>query len=472
MKKVIITQSKDDGRLLLIEFDKERQPYHIHGNKAAKRINDLSNRLFNTKVVEKDDLAVISSPLINVIFDPGKDFKESNAMRIRPFLEKVLSAYEKKRKIGVNVKDYANKVLRNQDAIRNKVVQIDSGNYMSRAQKAELYEMIRGKNLAEFIHTPSNFKIIRNAGLGVIAATTIIAFTSQVVAQRAKNDSSVYGSTSFDTEPYSYSAPAVIEPEDITEYEETVVVPETTEAEVEDEFEGLTYSYEDRTNNKKYQDCLDNYGDLIKKYAEMYGVDTNLAIAIATQERGVHSSIKDNGGGVGLFQVQESVWLNNKISAYNFQTGEKDSILVTKDNIGDLESNIRFGVMIIATCYNQMYGNIPATIQCYNYGYGNMTKVYNKYAYDLGLEDFNRESTGAFTDVEKRLLCDQNNTGWMKPEFIRIVNKNGYEIGDAKYLAHIFSYMGDEFDITFQNRDGSVNSMSVRSTRTVSDIKR
>lgn len=35
----------------------------------------------------------------------------------------------------------------------------------------------------------------------------------------------------------------------------------------------------------------------------MYGVDPALVLAVATQERGIHSSVTDTGGATGLMQI-------------------------------------------------------------------------------------------------------------------------------------------------------------------------
>jgi len=136
------------------------------------------------------------------------------------------------------------------------------------------------------------------------------------------------------------------------------------------EKEGIFIEYEDLSEAKRALKTKEKYGELIEKYATMYGLDPNLMIAIAIQERGEHSSIMDKGGATGIMQMQNGVWIGEKISAYNYETEKKDSFIVTKDNIGDLETNIQMGCMCFQNNLEYYDYNIPLAIQAYNYGMG------------------------------------------------------------------------------------------------------
>ncbi|MDD5979551.1 MAG: hypothetical protein PUC23_00380, partial [bacterium] len=45
----------------------------------------------------------------------------------------------------------------------------------------------------------------------------------------------------------------------------------------------IDLTYDDRSDSQKFDTCKEKYGDLITKYSNMYGLDANLMIALATQ---------------------------------------------------------------------------------------------------------------------------------------------------------------------------------------------
>src|SRR5574344_545449 len=66
----------------------------------------------------------------------------------------------------------------------------------------------------------------------------------------------------------------------------------------------IDISYKDSTSSNKLVNTKENYEDEIKIYAQKYGFDKSLIIAMFTQERGTHSSQIDAGGGLGGMQIQ------------------------------------------------------------------------------------------------------------------------------------------------------------------------
>jgi len=104
------------------------------------------------------------------------------------------------------------------------------------------------------------------------------------------------------------------EPEIIIDSEEIIIEEENKTNETTNQ---KTYSYDidipfnDRTDSPKYITCKEKYGELITKYSNMYGLDPNLMIAVATQESGVHTPYDETTGAIGLMQIEKSVW-NNK----------------------------------------------------------------------------------------------------------------------------------------------------------------
>ena len=166
-----------------------------------------------------------------------------------------------------------------------------------------------------------------------------------------------------------------------------------------------------------------------------------MILGIATQERGVHSTQKDKGGATGLMQIQNSVWLGEQISAYNFETGKYDKFVVTEDMVKNLNTNVQLGCMIFQNCLNYVDYNIPMAVQTYNYGIGNMKKVIDVYANMTG-------------QTRKEVMSNQNDIGWT--EYRDIIN-----VGDTDYLNHVFSWMGEENNISVIKKDNTIVDLTI-----------
>jgi len=116
---------------------------------------------------------------------------------------------------------------------------------------------------------------------------------------------------------------------------------------INEDSELLELDIEENIQNEKYLYCKNNYGDLITKYANMYGIDPKVAIAVFTHERGYHSDVMDPGGAIGLCQVQLDVWNDKDVKAFNFETNSWETYHIKEENIKNLEQNIKAGVMIL-----------------------------------------------------------------------------------------------------------------------------
>ena len=195
----------------------------------------------------------------------------------------------------------------------------------------------------------------------------------------------------------------------------------------------IKIEYEDLSGTDKAKFTKEQYGSIIERYASRYGLDYNLMLGIATQERGVHSTVVDKGGAIGLMQIQKSVWSNANISAYNFETGQYDKFTITEDMLKNLDTNIQLGCMIFQNCLNSVQYNIPMAVQAYNYGVGNLKKVVDTYA-------------GMTGQTRQDVIADQNNVGWL--EYRDIIGA-----GDSNYLNNVLSWMGEKNHISVMNKD-------------------
>jgi len=200
--------------------------------------------------------------------------------------------------------------------------------------------------------------------------------------------------------------------------------------------------YNDRSSDDKHHTAAQLYWDTIEKYANMYGLDPELVLALATQERGVHSSVMDAGGATGLMQIQNSVWLGFSITAYNFENQAYETTQVTKDKIEDCDTNIKIGCMILQDTIRAKDYNILAGVLSYNMGGSNVNKILKKHA----------ETNGLSYD---EIIHNQNNCDWVK--HCDIIN-----VGDQQYLQHVLSYMGNDIETYVLKPDGERVEVSVK----------
>ena len=174
------------------------------------------------------------------------------------------------------------------------------------------------------------------------------------------------------------------------------------------------------SNSEKAEKTRSLYGDIIEKYCNMYGLDSNVICALATQERGVHSDSVDEGGAIGLMQIQVSVWTHETINAYNYETEKTDEIYISLDDLREVDFNIKVGCAIFQNYLKLMDDNYFAAIQCYNMGDGAMRSILNDYS----------DSTGRSVD---EILKDPGDLGWMA------YRNEGYA-GDPNYIENVMRY--------------------------------
>lgn len=197
----------------------------------------------------------------------------------------------------------------------------------------------------------------------------------------------------------------------------------------------VSIDYQDRSDTSKAYTTKAYYSELIDKYSKMYGLDSKLVTAIATQERGIHSGVKDVGGATGLMQVQNAIWRGEKLSAYNFDTKSIETIVVNEKSLSDVNYNIKVGCMILQTVFKYMNYNTLAAVQCYNMGHGHMDKILNAYSAESGKS-------------KEEILNDVTDTKWMG--YRTLITR-----GDQEYIEEVFSWLGNDVELTTKKDDGT-----------------
>lgn len=243
----------------------------------------------------------------------------------------------------------------------------------------------------------------------------------------------------------AYKNNLIIEEDNNVEGFDTPMESETKEDETiiednpvyEEDYPVLAISAEDWVDTDKYFVAKAYYMDALTKYANTYGLDPMLVMAIGTHERGVHSDTIDAGGGLGLFQIQVKGgwnWLGRSITAYNFDTGEYESVVVSLEKAQDVFGNMQLGCMMLQDLLRTYNYNVAEAVMAYNYGTTNVDKVLNYCSNDTG-----------FTRGE---LDQMDNLEWLK-------YRNIIGGGDPNYLENVFKYIPNDTVLKFKKPDGS-----------------
>lgn len=338
------------------------------------------------------------------------------------------------------IKKLASKQLK--DVVENKIrdnVSLEYTDYIVILNEPNILTNRKGlgpliKSVQKFYEEDSK-KVVKNkkvtrknkhTGRTIIATGLAILLIGAIASNYLKKDAS-YDSNNLTSFAEQYETKTFKENNNLN-----IVLEDYSE---ENQINSIFIDYGDRSSTEKAHITKSYYGSLIKKYAKQYGLDPNLVLGIATQERGIHSEIRDAGGATGLMQLQNSVWENKYIKAYNYETKKTEKIYVTKDKIKDVSHNIKFGCMYLQNCMEYMDYNVMAAVQCYNMGYGNVMKV---------LKTYSKATNKSVKDI----LKDTNDTGWL--EYRKMI-----DVGDKNYVEHVFSWIGSDFDIENKKIDNS-----------------
>lgn len=242
----------------------------------------------------------------------------------------------------------------------------------------------------------------------------------------------------------------VITPEEVTVLYDEQIQPDDysiMEEDKEEELQAMVqreafhFSYQDRTHEENIQNAK-RYEALFEKYAHRYGLDPNLLMAVAAQEScGEHESNLGNGPAEGIMQVEKSVYIGHSISAYNFETGEEETIQITAEKLQDLETNIQIGAMILRICIENNDYNIPLALQTYNFGPGNMNTVLSNCSEQKQIS-------------VQELRSSATNNSWLD-------YRASLEIGDPQYVEHVFSFLENNTTLTVNKRNNEPVSVQI-----------
>lgn len=224
------------------------------------------------------------------------------------------------------------------------------------------------------------------------------------------------------------------------------------------------------------------YYQYYEKYGNMYGVDPFILIAMTCQESGANPN--SSGAARGLMQIEHTV---KKVTAYNHETKQVETVQVVWDNLFNPDYNIKIGAMQLADRLDDYKYNILMSLQGYNFGPAgigsavqyylsngtigiNHTVDYNAvYAYaetnDTGWitttypGDLPKERESAWgknpNDGKHEARTWYSDTGWRK------YNQGG---GDCGYLEKVLRYYAGPSQPWVMKPDGTVIALDGSAT--------
>ena len=289
--------------------------------------------------------------------------------------------------------------------------------------------------------------------IAIVTSATLLTMAAFAFSKKIDKDTT---DNLVEDENTSISSPVI---DDLIDPKDTIIIEDTTHPTpissplVTPLEEDTSFSDEELTNDRisgifrldtgnerdtdKYINMVDTYGDEVRKYAKMYGLDPELVMAIGTLERGVHSTEVDYNGGLGLFQIQVAgpwSWIGEKVRAYNILSGEYDEIIIDEDNVRDISNNIQVGCMILQNELVSANYNVAIAVTAYNYGSVNMNTVLRVCS----------TNTGIPMSELKQLA---NTSCWLD-------YRDCISGGDSTYLEDVFKYVEPNTILSFTKSNG------------------
>lgn len=298
-------------------------------------------------------------------------------------------------------------------------------NYLPKNFKNIKKRMVKNERLKPLIKSPIDKKVPVTAGL--IALMLLAGGASISYAEKLEDEPKAIELVSQpiledDILTINTNNEISIKPIELT------VTNTFEENEINKENQVINLNYQVTNNIEKQQYAKEQYGDIVNKYAQKWGVDPRLIMAILTQE----SAGRDKN----LMQIEFKAWEGTLIHAYNFIDQKYENFLLSDDpklysnsertiiTSKDLENsitNISIGTCLFYKASQECNNNLVNALLLYNQGYGNMNKIYRE-----------AEENSGYTKED--FLNDPNNL-----EFLNYTYASGQ--GDPLYPYNVMQYI-------------------------------
>lgn len=194
----------------------------------------------------------------------------------------------------------------------------------------------------------------------------------------------------------------------------------------------------DKTGTTEFMRLYQKF-DVFKKYADMYGVDPYIMLAIAMQESGGRTDIED-----GMFQIADPPSVRT-VRARNVQTGQIDTFTIyNQSDRRDFEKSVRWATMYFANLMATFDGDPLKALQAYNFGPGTLNYIKENYP-----EAWSTTMWMNYREEARRHIGGQNTRSasvWCNPEML---DRPGVKSiwGDSCYIENVMRYyMGNKLE--------------------------
>lgn len=192
----------------------------------------------------------------------------------------------------------------------------------------------------------------------------------------------------------------------------------------------ISIKINDYTLNKIINFINSEDGKYFFQIADDFGIDPYTFICLMMVESSLNHNdtipggIYYNGSGVGICQLETPN--GQEITAFNYNTGQSETIYETMSNALDRKTNIKMGVMHYQNVLERYHGNEKLALQSYNFGYGLVDLIIEIYANEKGV---------SFDNV----VDNYQDVGWLK--YVKQVSNDPVSFANAldinKYSNHI-----------------------------------
>jgi hypothetical protein len=202
-------------------------------------------------------------------------------------------------------------------------------------------------------------------------------------------------------------------------------------------------------DSKSYKKSL-QYFDIVKKYADDFGVDPYIIIAKMAQESG---GVVNPANGQGLMQISYTSNYRS-VSAKNVRTGQKETFAVSNQaDREDPEKAIKWAVMYFATKLAKFDGDVLKALQAYNVDISGYIKDrYPKAWETTDWMNYREEARYYYGEKEGHGATKSANYD-CAPDLIKT---SGSIYGDVCYIEHVLQYYGGEALSDLEDHDTDV----------------
>lgn len=148
------------------------------------------------------------------------------------------------------------------------------------------------------------------------------------------------------------------------------------EFDIKNNIKTYDFSYSNRKNDivtrtykvdNLYENLLTN--DLVEKFIKYdteFGIDPYLHMALCMQESSLNQDVKSLNPATGICQIENSN-IGSKVVAYNYVTQNYEEMLISNENVNNIDTNIKIGAMLFQNKLIK-YNDLSIALQSYNYG--------------------------------------------------------------------------------------------------------